>query len=165
MARRIVGRVCLHLDEHASDTVYQQRCPDELARDLVDVPREERPGQGDCQKSCSVSVGRASPRAPARSPAEILEVDAPFLRSRGEPLGEIERLVEHGGALARVHSHVVQDRPLGPRGDQRLGDPLDPDPRPPAAALVAEERLQRVDLVGAGVLAEAEKDHSVRHCA
>ena len=63
MARRIVGRVCLHLDEDASDTVYQQRCPDELARDLVDVPREERPGQGDCQKSCSVSVGAPSPRA------------------------------------------------------------------------------------------------------
>src|SRR5207302_6975277 len=58
-------------------------------------------------------------------------------------------------------AHVVQDRPLGPGGDDRLGDALHPDARPaPSPALVADDRVERVDPVGAGVLAEAEEDHA-----
>ena len=66
-----------------------------------------------------------------------------------------------------VLAHLVQDRPLGARGDDRVGDALDPDARPAAAAAVGGvDRLERVDLVGARVLAEAEEDHpgrAVRH--
>src|SRR5207244_1754712 len=47
------------------------------------------------------------------------------------------------------------------------GDAVDPDPRPAAvASLPLAQRLERIDAVGAGVLAEAEEDHprcSVRH--
>ena len=71
------------------------------------------------------------------------------------------------GALDRgVLAHVVQDRALGAAGDDRIRDAFDPDARPVAPApLLADDRLDRVDLVRARVLAEAEEDHpaSVRH--
>src|SRR5205085_2929526 len=47
-----------------------------------------------------------------------------------------------------------------------IGDALDPDARPAAAAsVVAPDRLERVDPVGARILAEPQEDHalSVRH--
>src|SRR5919198_4608744 len=63
-------------------------------------------------------------------------------------------------------AHLGKNRPLGARGDQRLLDALDPDARAGARApVLVPQRLDREDAVGAGVLAEAEKDHvrSVRH--
>jgi hypothetical protein len=56
----------------------------------------------------------------------------------------------------------VQDRALGARGNDRLRNPLDPDARAATAApIVAAERLERVDLVGARVLSEAKEDHAL----
>src|SRR5207248_6547459 len=77
-----------------------------------------------------------------------------------------ERVVEERLAECGVLTHVGEDRPLGARRDDRLRDPLDPDERAAAVpAAVVADRLDRVDLVGAGVLAEAEEDHpvAVRH--
>ena len=60
-------------------------------------------------------------------------------------------------------AHRPEDGALGARGDDRLRDALDPDPGARAvAALALGERLERVDLVGAHVLAEAEEDHAGR---
>ena len=59
----------------------------------------------------------------------------------------------------------MQDRPLGARGDDRLGHALDPDAGAATAApVLPHDRLERVDPVGARVLAEAEEDHAVRVC-
>src|SRR5205085_8156236 len=100
------------------------------------------------------------------SAAEIVDVDAALLGLFGHPLSEVQRLVEQRRAAGGLLAHLVENRPLGTRGDDRLVDPLDPDERPPAvAAAVVADRLDRVDLVGPGVLAEAEEDHpvAVRH--
>ena len=113
------------------------------------------------QKSCSSRPGgvvassnrraRRRGRRGRRGPARRLSHDA---------LGERERVVDELDVRRRLLAHLGEDRPLGARRDDRLGDALDPDPRPAAvAALVAAERLERVDLVGARVLAEAEEDH------
>src|SRR5581483_4851525 len=60
------------------------------------------------------------------------------------------------------------DRPLGARGDDRCRNPFDVDARPCSVpALPLAERLERVDLVGPDVLAEAEEDHprrAIGHC-
>jgi hypothetical protein len=42
VARRIVRRIGLHLHEDAAGAVDEERRSDQLARDLVDVPGEER---------------------------------------------------------------------------------------------------------------------------
>src|SRR5437763_1334591 len=102
----------------------------------------------------------------ARAAAEVGEIDAAALGLLGDPLRKRERLVEHRRADLRLLAHVVQDRALGAGRDDRLGDTLDPDAgAAPAAPVVAHDRLERVDPVGARVLAEAEKDHAgcVRH--
>ena len=85
--------------------------------------------------------------------------------SRRAPRGRARRRARP--RRGRVLAHVVQDRALGAAGEDRLRDAVDPDARPPAAAsLVARDRLERVDPVGARPLAEAEEDHprrAVRH--
>src|SRR5262249_49683711 len=99
---------------------------------------------------------------PPGAPAEVVQVDLALVRCLGEPLGEPERFVDDRRS-AGVAAHVVQDRPLSPGGDDRLGDPLDPNSRaPPAPAVATLDRVQRVDLVGASELAETEKDHPGR---
>jgi hypothetical protein len=80
----------------------------------------------------------------------------------GETLGKVERLVDDRRP-GDVMAHVVQDRPLGARGDDRIGNAFDPDTGAAAVtALALSERLEGVDLVGARVLAEAEEDHPSR---
>jgi hypothetical protein len=109
-----------------------------------------------------VRVGRLARRLEelARATAEVGEVDAALLGVVREPLGERQRLVEDRRARSGLLAHVVEDRPLGARGHERVGDPLDPHERPlPAAARVAGDRLERVDPVGTHPLAEAEEDH------
>src|SRR5438132_4593833 len=111
-----------------------------------------------------VRGGACLEQAP-RAPAEVGEVDAARLRLLGETLREIERLLDDRRAADRVVAHVVEDRALGTRGDDRVGNPFDPDPRAtPVAALALPERLERVDLVRPCVLAEAEEDHPRRFC-
>ncbi len=66
-----------------------------------------------------------------------------------------------GGGL-ELELDLLEDRLLRPRGDDGLGNPLDPHERSaPTPSLVADDRLERVDPVGAHVLAEAEEDHPV----
>jgi dTDP-4-amino-4,6-dideoxygalactose transaminase len=55
-----------------------------------------------------------------------------------------------------------EDRLLRPRRDDGVGDPLHPHERPAAAAaIVADDRLERVDPIGADVLPEPEEHHAV----
>src|SRR5262249_18665192 len=99
---------------------------------------------------------------PACAAAEIVHVDAALLRLLGDPLGEVERLVEDLGPSGRVLAHLVQDRALGPGGDDRVVDPFDPGGRRATVpAGVVGDRLDSVDLVGPRILAEAEEDHPV----
>src|SRR5262249_10279180 len=56
--------------------------------------------------------------------------------------------------------HLLEDRFLRARCDDRLGNPLHPHERPAAVAPVAaRDRLERVDPVGTCVLAETEGHH------
>src|SRR5581483_9898664 len=99
---------------------------------------------------------------PAGAAAQVAEVDAAGFGLLDQPLSELERLVDQRrGHVGRVPvAHVVEDRPLGPRRDDRVRDPVDPDARPAAAASLAlADRLERVDPVCARVLPEPEEDH------
>src|SRR5947208_2430116 len=83
-----------------------------------------------------------------------------------ERSGEIDCLGADRRGSGRVLAQVVQDRALRPRRDDRIRHALDPDPGAPAVtAVTLAERLERIDLVGTGVLAEAEEDHpcGLRH--
>src|SRR5262249_36277348 len=106
---------------------------------------------------------------PPRAPAEVDDVDPALLGGVGDAMREIERLVEEARRFRGRASHRGDDRALGARRDDRLGAPLDPDPRPRAVAAQSfAERLERVDLVSADVLAEPEEYHPRRrmvvHC-
>jgi hypothetical protein len=95
-----------------------------------------------------------------RAATEIAQVDAPLARVLDDPLRERDRLVDQLRAAGVAHAHLREDRTLGSRGDYRFGDSLDEYPRSsPTAALPASEWLERVDLVRADVLSEAEKHH------
>ena len=101
---------------------------------------------------------------PPGAAAEIDDVEAALLGCIGDPLGEVEGTVDDLGALGGVRTHRGDDRTLGARGDDRPVDPLDPDAGAGAVpALPVGKRLERVDLVGAHVLAEAEEDHPRAH--
>jgi hypothetical protein len=96
----------------------------------------------------------------AGAPAEVTEVDSAGIGCGDEALRQVERLVDDRGRRCRVLAHVVEDRALGPRGDDRPVDPLDPDVgAAPVATLITPQRFERVDLVGASELAESEEDH------
>src|SRR3954467_2638508 len=128
-----------------------------------------RTGGLDPRASRSLRAGDV--RAPCErgpgAPGGVPEVDPLGLRLPDEPFGEVDSLVDElrpdaGDALP----HVEQDRPLGTRRDDRVGYTLDPDARAPTVpALAVAERLERVDLVRARVLAEPEEPHPrrVRH--
>ena len=134
-------------------------------------------GGGSSSKSLRASEARRASRRRADfdvfsrslpgASAEVVEVDLALVGRLGQPLGELERLVDDRRAGAAILAHLVEDRPLRARGDDRVGHALDPDARAAAAASVGRvERLERVDLVGARVLPEAEEDHpgrAVRH--
>ena len=119
------------------------------------------------RRACSSSLGREvfSSRRRARRPRSFRSTRPLSASStiRSASLSASSMI----GALDRgVLAHVVEDRALGAAGDDRVGDALDPDPRAvPSPALLADDRLDRVDLVRPRVLAEAEEDHpaSVRH--
>jgi DNA-binding CsgD family transcriptional regulator len=99
---------------------------------------------------------------PPRPSAEVGEIHAPGLRLLRQTFREVDRLVDDDGRRPCVLTHLVEDRALRARGDDRLWYALDPDACPPSvAALAFTERLERVDAVGARVLAEAEEDHPV----
>src|SRR5262249_41657403 len=105
--------------------------------------------------------GLEQPPGPA---AEVDDVEAPLLRRVRDAVRQVQSLVQDRRALGSgVDAHRGHDRALRPRGDDRLRDTLDPHARPRAAAAQPRpERSERVDLVGADVLAEAEEDHAGR---
>src|SRR5205085_8959637 len=102
----------------------------------------------------------------AGAAVQVAEVEAALLGALDDPARQRDGVLDHGHVRGRGLAHVAKDRPLGAGGDDRVGDALDPDARPAAAAAVrAADRLERIDAVGARVLAEAEEDHArtVRH--
>src|SRR5262249_29950522 len=114
-------------------------------------------------RSEELLVGLDGPRRlleqPARATPEVAQVDLALRARPGEPRRQRQGVVEDRRAGPGLLAHLGEDRPLGARGDDRLGNPLDPHARAPAAAAVARlERLERVDLVRARVLPEAEED-------
>ncbi len=166
----VVLLVGLELDDDPSDAVDEELGSDQRDRDLVHVAREELGPQtraGAALRRALRTRGRGRCAEQATCPtAEIDDVEAALLGRVGDALGEVERAVEHAGLTRRAGPHRGEDRALGARGDDRLGDPLDPDARAGAmAALPARKRLERVDLVAARVLAEAEEDHAGRAVA
>src|SRR5262245_28217348 len=104
-------------------------------------------------------LGRRLEQLPG-SAVEIGEVDASLARVLDDALGELYGVVEDLDAACVADTHLAEDRALGARSDDGLGDPLDPDARPTAVtAVAAGQRLERVDLVRARELAEPEEDH------
>ena len=83
-----------------------------------------------------------------------------YVSDAGDQLSQIQGSM---GPYLEQARRFVQDRPLRPPGDDGLRHALDPDSSPPAAAaILAGQRLERVDLVRACVLPEAEEDHPLR---
>ena len=144
-------------------------------------PRAAPPGCRRCKRS--PTSRRPCPRPLSRRPCPAVVAAPPGAPVSWIPNGTIwpvctqlswlrveERfLAGRGGICATTAGatpeperlrHVVGDRRLRPRGDQRLLDPIDVHERPPSvAALLTLERHQRVDPVGAYELAVAERDH------
>jgi hypothetical protein len=99
---------------------------------------------------------------------KIAQVYSTLVRRCRQPRGQVQCLVElrpwDGGFLA----HVAEDCYLGPRGDQWVGDTIDPDPgAPPVATFFASDPLEREDAVRPRELAEAQSHHARvrRHAA
>ena len=120
-----------------------------------------RAGRGVVRRRAGVVVRvRRRLEQPARAALEVAEVEPALL-------GALERSAAR--ARPRPRRPRRWPRPPAPsrRGSsapsamRRSGrNALDPDARSPASpTLVAAKRLERVDLVGARVLAEAEEDH------
>ena len=156
----ILGVVRLDLDDPAADAVDEERDADQLGRDLVDAAGEELDARSFRTAARTRRTCWTTPAACARAGPGRRGRHGRWLRPR--PAAPQARAPRRAAASPRrLLSHVVQDRPLGAGGDDRIGDALDPDERPlAAAAAVAGDRLERVDPVGAGVLAEAEEDHA-----
>ena len=94
------------------------------------------------------------------TPSEVTEVHSAGVGGAGQALGEIERLGDDRYLRGRILAHLVEDCPLGSRRDDWSGEAFDPHPGALAVAtLITTDRLERVDLVRPGVLAEAEEDH------
>ena len=130
-------------------------------------PRSGGSGRPDvAQKSCSsVGLDVFSSRRRARRPRSFRST-RPLSASSTIRSASFSASSMIGAPDRRVLAHVVEDRALGPAGDDRVRDALDPDARPVASAtLLADDRLDGVDLVRPRVLAEAEEDHpaAVRH--
>ena len=61
--------------------------------------------------------------------------------------------------------HVAKNRDLGPRGDQRVGDSIDPDPGAAAfTTFLAGDPLEREDAVRTRVLPETQCHHAGVRC-
>ena len=75
VARRIVRRVRLRLDDHAADTVDEQRPADELRRAVRRTAARRSHASHSEERLVSVACVAARP---ARASPEVAEVDAPF---------------------------------------------------------------------------------------
>jgi hypothetical protein len=78
---------------------------------------------------------------------------------------QVQCLVDVGSGYGGLLAHVAKDGELGPRGDQRIGDPVDPDSGTPAVtALLSGDALEREDAVRTRELAEAQSHHAGVRC-
>src|SRR5262249_27328812 len=71
---------------------------------------------------------------PTRAPLQVGEVEASLLGALDQTARERHRVVDDRDVGRRLLAHLREDRSLGARGDDRVGDALDPDARAPAAA-------------------------------
>ena len=136
MARLVVLRVGLDLDDPATDAVDEERPADEGGRGVVDAAGHEL-GEGHSRASKSCGCRVSAPRRERRRPTGPASV----LSSISSRIVSCVREATIGSGIPSTQTSVR--RPL-PRSS--------PD-----------DRLERVDPVGPHVLAEAEEHHAVRH--
>ena len=143
--RRVVAVVGLDLDDRAADAVDEQRRADQLGRDLVDAAGEER--RGSRLRRAALRPRRALRRRLEQAPgaaAEVDDVEAALLGGLGDPLGEVERLVERAGrsapGLAPIAARIarsVREATIGsaiPSTQTRVRAPWPRSPRRAARA-------------------------------
>ncbi len=100
-----------------------------------------------------------------RPATKVAQVHPPRVGCSCQAHGQVQRLFEiwpHDGGLL---THVAKNCDLGPRGDQRVGDSIDPDSGAPAvAAFLAGDSLEREDAVRTRELAKAQSHHAGVGC-
>jgi hypothetical protein len=96
---------------------------------------------------------------------KIAQVYPTLVRRCRQPRGQVQCLVELGPWDGGLLAHVAKDRDLRPRGDQRVGDTIDPDSgTPPVPTFFARDPLEREDAVRPCELAEAQGHHAGVRC-
>jgi hypothetical protein len=101
----------------------------------------------------------------SRTTTKIAQIHPSLVRGCREPRGQVQCLVELGPRDGGLLTHVAKDGDLGPGGDQRVGDTIDPDPgTPPVASFFASDPLEREDAVRPRELAEAQSHHAGVRC-
>ena len=121
--------------------------------------RTPRPRRSSLRRRRGGTSSRAARARPRDAPGEQLQRgQAPSAKSCGCSERRLRsRAWPRPGDSAPISSRIVS---CVREATIASGHPLDPDERPtPVPALLADDRLERVDPVGAHVLAEAEKDH------
>ena len=95
------------------------------------------------------------------SASEITEVDSAGVGGGGQARGQVQGLIHQGCIRSRLLTHVAQNRPLGARRDDRVGDAIDPYPGPATvAAIFAQQGRQGVYPIGTYELAETQRNHA-----
>lgn len=98
---------------------------------------------------------------PSRSTTKVTQVHPARVGCCCKTRGQVQRLVQLRAGDGGLLPHVTKDGALGPRGDQGIGDSIDPDPGAAAiTAFLAGDSLEREDAVCTRELAEAQGHHS-----
>jgi hypothetical protein len=101
----------------------------------------------------------------SRPTAEIAQVYSTLVRRCRQPRGQVQCLIQLRPRDDGLLTHVAKDRDLGPRGDQRLGDTIDPYSGAPAVTtLFTGDPLEREDAVRSRERAEAQRHHAGVRC-
>jgi hypothetical protein len=108
----------------------------------------------------SVANGRSCQETPG-SASEIAEVYPTSVGSGSQPRCQVQGLIDQGRIRSSVLTHITQNRPLGARCDDRIGDAIDPYFGPATiAAFFAQQGLQRVYPISTRKLAETQGNHA-----
>jgi len=107
-----------------------------------------------------VATGGSCQETPG-SASEIAEVDAAGVRGVSQARRQVQRLIDQRCIRSGVLTHIAQNRPLGARRDDRVGDAIDPYPGPATvAAIFAQQGRQGIYPIGTYKLAETQRNHA-----
>ena len=102
--------------------------------------------------SCQETTGSAS---------EIAEVDPTSVRRGSQARCQVQGLIDQGCIRSGLLTHITQNRPLGARRDDRVGDAIDPYFGPATiASFFAQQGHQRVYPIRTRKLAETRGNHA-----